>query len=547
MQRNLVRFSLILILALTVVAPAIAQVDFRVSSLPRNSRGEGRTEVAGEVTLRAASAGFITAGSTIVALFDGRITNTPTAAGNLTCSFAAAIPSAAQCTGGPGFMNLSFSGRQLTVGFTANTTFAVNDLINFFGVRLDVAGLGTGITIVNVVMSGASANPGTNPITFTDAIRPVMNVLRPSITVAEPLAPLGAIGSGLIAPPGLLTCAPGLVSWAIQITETFSSAFTSLAQERGFSTTPAAAERLRLRVRLFGIPAGFTIAAISVATSSPSLCFRALPGATNQTTSGERRDFDITFADIDAGANNVCETAPGAGVAGDDVTGTPGNFGPRLNLVEAVVVTFTLSHTSGLAVASGGLTGPITAEVQLRVIEDPLDPPNQTIISFADNRQPDPRGTVANISDCLTTLLFPYLASNVGGFDSGISIANTSNDDAALGAVASATSTEGPCTLTGYKAADATTVTFTTPTVKAGTSYINLLSALATFGGATGGFQGYMFGVCRFLNAHAFAFIFDGVGLPAPRVAEGFLALVLPQPRPPVPCAGGICGEALGH
>ena len=138
-----------------------------------------------------------------------------------------------------------------------------------------------------------------------------------------------------------------------------------------------------------------------------------------------------------------------------------------------------------------------------------------------------------------TNLLFPWVVSGVLGFDTGIAIANTSGDDAALGATLGATATSGPCTLTGFPAAGGTAVQFTTPSVAAAATQTLLLSGTAGFSG----FSGHIIAVCRFLNAHAFTFIVDGLGGGAPRVAEGYLALVLPNPRPAV-AAGG---EILGH
>ena len=122
---------------------------------------------------------------------------------------------------------------------------------------------------------------------------------------------------------------------------------------------------------------------------------------------------------------------------------------------------------------------------------------------------------------CRTILLYPYI-TNQAGFDTGLTIANTSQDPFAGTATAAQA---GSCKLTYY---GGTTAAPTTPpgpsdtgNIAAGTVWANTLQTIAP------NFQGYMFAVCNFQFAHGFAFISD-VG--ARNLAMGYLAIVIGDP-----------------
>jgi len=132
-----------------------------------------------------------------------------------------------------------------------------------------------------------------------------------------------------------------------------------------------------------------------------------------------------------------------------------------------------------------------------------------TIPRFADT------STAKNIflvTICQTLLLFPFV-TNQAGFDTGLAIANTSQDPPAIGTATQA----GNCTLYWYDGTGKTP-NVTTPTINSGTVYTTLASTSAA------GFQGYMFALCNFQFAHGFAFISD---LGARNLAMGYLALVI--------------------
>jgi hypothetical protein len=156
---------------------------------------------------------------------------------------------------------------------------------------------------------------------------------------------------------------------------------------------------------------------------------------------------------------------------------------------------------------------------------------------------------VATVSDCVTRLLYSW-GVNIAGFETGIAISNTSEDDLAYGTVASATAQSGSCVVTGYPSADAdgdpstspvagTPVQFTTGIIPAGSSEAFVISGLPGFSG----FRGYILAVCNFLNGHSFAFITDGFGSAGgPTLAQGFQALVVGNGSRVI-----ANGESLGH
>jgi hypothetical protein len=130
---------------------------------------------------------------------------------------------------------------------------------------------------------------------------------------------------------------------------------------------------------------------------------------------------------------------------------------------------------------------------------------------------------ILTINICRTILLYPYI-TNQAGFDTGLTIANTSQDPYTTGSNATGAQS-GSCKLTYY---GGTTAAPTTPpgpsdtgNIAAGTVWVNTLQTIAP------NFQGYMFAVCNFQYAHGFAFISD-VG--ARNLAMGYLAVVLNDP-----------------
>ncbi len=130
-------------------------------------------------------------------------------------------------------------------------------------------------------------------------------------------------------------------------------------------------------------------------------------------------------------------------------------------------------------------------------------------------------GNAFVINSCATHLLFPYV-TNLGGFDTGIAISNTSLDQYGTSPQA------GICTVYPF-AGGKGLASYATPSVPAGTTWTALVDGTATpIVGA--GFSGYLIADCDFQYAHGFTFITQ-VGTFAG--TEGTLALIIPDaPKP---------------
>ena len=111
---------------------------------------------------------------------------------------------------------------------------------------------------------------------------------------------------------------------------------------------------------------------------------------------------------------------------------------------------------------------------------------------------------VVEISDCVTSLLFPFV-TNMYGYDTGIALTNTSD-------------TDGSCTVS-YSGSDAP-ADDSEVTVMAGMSMTFGVSMMAPE------FQGYVEAMCDFDKVEGFAFISNGFGsMGGPTAAQGYLAV----------------------
>jgi hypothetical protein len=161
-----------------------------------------------------------------------------------------------------------------------------------------------------------------------------------------------------------------------------------------------------------------------------------------------------------------------------------------LSTVPATVTGSLAPSPPAFAAAAGGQAQPATFPVPRFV-----------------NTAPAPT-TILSVTPCQTALLFPYVTT-LSGFDSGMSISNTSSDPFATPAES------GTCTL-NFFGSNAPSP-YTTPVIPSGATYSTMVSSLAP------NFQGYIFASCNFEYAHAFAAITDSSG----SLSMAYLALVV--------------------
>ena len=142
---------------------------------------------------------------------------------------------------------------------------------------------------------------------------------------------------------------------------------------------------------------------------------------------------------------------------------------------------------------------------------------NTPIPRFADSSGStlNPIANFFTINLCQTVLLFPYVTT-VTGFDTGISIANTTTDPFGT------TPQQGTCTLYWYQGIAPNPPNTTTGLVPSG-QVLTLAASGPTYAGQN--FTGYMIARCYFQLAHGFAVVTD---YGAQKILSVYLALVVP-------------------
>jgi hypothetical protein len=236
-------------------------------------------------------------------------------------------------------------------------------------------------------------------------------------------------------------------------------------------------------------------------------------------TGGESSSDGTAWAPVGYGAGDTTEVTivNGSGVAVWEVVNTDPNAVETFSF--QVFIAYT-AHTDTNAPAPGD------AFVTLSYAPTAASLPNSPTAGV-----PIPRfivnsavpATFFTVTVCRTILLFPYI-NNSGGLDTGLAIANTTQDPMAWGTTAQ----KGKCVLTFYGTSgavpaapyDTSTDTAYTAGIQGGSFWQNTLSTIAP------GFTGYAFAVCNFQLAHGFAFLSD-LGLR--NYAMGYLALVIPD------------------
>jgi hypothetical protein len=502
MSRKTAVSSFITLCALILVAaPAFAQEVFSVSQLAQQVRIEGLTETLGAIQLTATSpsGSTVKAGSSITVVYSAGITNlnaSGTNNGVLTCS--AGIAVCGNLTVGA----VASGSTSLTISVGADTTFTNGSFILISQVRVNVNALGASATTVSATLSGTSSFPTTFPLTFVNGTVTVGSVVSPSLSTK------------FTAASAIQTCAVPVKTFTVQVTERSPASLTTLADETSFTAggggVTAPTNGTSVIVVLSGVPTGFAVQPTGQTAPAAGIYQVTLPAA--QTSTGGALTFVFPVAADNTG---VAET--------DTITFTIGLAGagglPTAGTLPALGTTATVTGTVSL--------GPIQAT---------------PIVAFAANTQGT--NTLATIGDCVTNFMFPYV-TNQAGYDSSFSIANTTSDDSAFGAGLGAAPQSGTCTLTFWPTTDqtnvvlGTTLQYTTPSVPSGGVY-----AFSQSSTVFSGQSGYVIGSCRFLNAHAFAFLTNGFGVSTgPQLSHGYLGLILPNPI----ARGGVNGETLIH
>jgi hypothetical protein len=299
----------------------------------------------------------------------------------------------------------------------------------------------------------------------------------------------------------------------------FSESFTAVLR-RASQEGPNATQGTRLRVVLSGIPANVAVFVPTGSFTTGNNILTALSGvgsAVSGVPTGSYTGF--TGAGATPGGDPVYTggygQASGEILFGVETLGASSPTSDSTSTVDVLHIPFVVRYTGGPSVG----VGTALARGGLGTVG------GTGIVRFADvTDQANAFSTVL----CATSLLWPYVTTD-GGFDTGIAIANTTADPSQFGTP----NQSGRCTITPYgRYASGATVPAagTTPVIPAGTVYATALQDSPLFPGGMGrGFTGYLIAQCEFQLAHGYGFVSTYGLVGANAVAQGYLALVLPQ------------------
>jgi hypothetical protein len=393
--------------------------------------------------------------------------------------------------------------------------------------------------------SVTTATTGTT-LTFTELFGTAFKTRVAAQSTAAGAGQLGVIANadGAV-PPNINQSTPGAI---------YNSESNFVYTNAPFGSVPAGLADFgtRLKATFNNVPSGVQIFVNSANKAAP-----ALPGGSGDNVSspgyaviisgGETSGDGTGFIPASYAAGDKTEViiANGSGTAVWEVVNT------NPNTTEAFAFGVFISYK-----AATSTNTPATGSATVTLTYAPTPPAfSATDGAKASSSLSIPRfsigntpfsGTFFTINKCRTIILYPYI-TNQGGFDTGLTVANTSQDP-----VYATGEQHGKCVFNFYGGTTAAPNTNPAPYdtsvealyvngIPGGQVWANTLSTISP------NFQGYAFAVCDFQFAHGFAFISD---LGARNLAMGYLALIIPDAgkRDPSPFANGSnTGEQEAH
>lgn len=405
-------------------------------------------------------------------------------------------------------INLPGCGNGQTVdgcnGGTPATT-STSGSFRLTGVRIDANGKTGPLTLTTSLLSSANNYIGA---TQTPTL---ITSFGPGLTLTAGAA-AGATPSTILLFTNNTTPIQNVAT--VVLTEGFASAWRTPAQTsvNGGVNPPSGNN---IAVTLTGVPAGLT-PSLSLGTGSSSSLTATLGGLTQSTTTAGTWTGVIQFT---ATSLTSVETLPLNVTLAGTATGTlaTGN----------ITLAATMAAPSGKTSSSGLTSGNVPS---ISGSDYPTFTAATTTI------------TIGSIASATTVMLIPYVV-NVGSYDTGIAIANTTADP--FGAAAGgATPAAGTVTFQVYsKQLSGGTVAVTSSAtnifgsgfdtngnVAAGTVWTGLFGGdILTAGKVTvptTGIFGYVFITTNFVDAHGAAYVFNGTGF-----TSSTPVLILPTPQ----------------
>jgi hypothetical protein len=493
------------------VATASAQVTYQITSVPTFVIQTGDSEVLGSVRLTATNTGP-TIASTIEFLFPG-VSCDNDFNGGMTLGLTGVYATAGNVVPSP-----SNSGAVVNTGGGCTVSITVKGgLSPALGPpadHIELGGVRARMELTSVPLGGS-----VNSALFAAPSNSSLFTAPSTVVVASPQPGLVVGITGGLA----LLCISEETAGEITLTEGYNGAFVQNVPTAAGSIIPASARprfgasnNTQFRIVVGPIPAG-------VSLTFPA----AVDGTAGAFTAGSAGD-EIQLL------SSATITGPTAGNTTILYEYACGNQA----VCDTTLESFTIDV--GIGATATSTIGSVVAQAELNpreTVPGPAftDPPNPGVSGvltvpsprFSDALQPTPAATLATIAPCTTTLLFPWVVSNVAQFDTGIAIANTSVDPFTAVVEVPTPPEHGTCTLTGFPKGEGAPVSLTTADISAGDTYTAVLSSTVF-----SGFEGYLIARCNFQFGHGFAFLSNnfGTGMP-PTVGQGYVALIIPDPQ----------------
>lgn len=534
-MKRLLLLSIIVLMVSTAFAVAATTPTFQVTvANARTLRGEGQTEAIGQVGLQVVAAGTSGIGGAADSFsvsFSVPITESPTDLTTVIACALAATPGDNTTIGTLAACPAGFSATVSSSGVTIivpNRVWTEGERIVIQNIRVDASGVSGAIT--------AFVSANTLGVSLTGVTQVfVGNVVKPSLSAAL------TTGGAQQGPINLTTCnLAGSGESDIDVTENFAQAFTTAAQEKAFTPALAVTNGTEIQVIVSGVPAGFTVIGGNSTNAGAAATFlgASLASGTSLITSnggkasGGSGDVVLTWEITGADQTQVETVTLPIFVASNGTltpVGNPASITARVRLAP-VTGTAPLLTNGALAAVLTAAGVPPPFNVDLAAITSGVvgsgatSATQKTIVRFVDNTV---KGGLAlgTVSDCVTTLLFPFVVANTAGFDTSIALINSSAD------TLETAHQSGTCTLVGFpsdlagKSTGAQFTILTTPSIDAGGVYA---TALGTQSSISAGFTGYAIATCNFLYAKGYTIITNGFNAPASQpVSHGYLALTI--------------------
>jgi len=527
-------------LVLTLAPSSFAQIQLVIANTPsaaevatnRAIQTSDPTSVGNGITVSGELLASSNLTSTTMTIkFPGPLTSTTTNYTVNSATIAAGIPAGDPIimTGQSGLFSAeyitTFNGPAGTITVVLQSAVANTQSGSFriSGVHMDPTGLTAPLTATVSLSSGANGY--------------ILNTTSFPIVTALP-AGIASIAQGAISNPGSALAGSGTVTngtmlyftngsnpaAAATIVLTEGCAFCWRTATDSSSSGTALTNGTNIRLTVNGIPAGVTLTlgayGVSKASTKGSFTSPTVTATTSSNTTANQTTFTLTGE-----SQSSVEQIEFVFTTNGDLstTLTPG----------AITVTATLSPVGNLLDAAATPTANV-----LDATSAAAGYPQFTDVEVGPV-------TIGTITAATTTLLVPYVVS-VGAYDTGIEIANTTSDPFASTGFG-ATATNGNLTFNIYSS-NSTYNGAATP-LQVSTSSTNrfgqgldasgnldagsvwtgsLTSAILPAAGATipsGGFFGYIFITCNFLDAHGVSLVYNGAG-----TSYGAPLLVVPPP-----------------